>query len=756
MGPFLLLMRKLIQAIYHWFNDALFSLIKITWKHSKLTLLVFAAITALLFMNLNKMKIVFSAEDLAGQGFASSDELKNIKARYQDGVTSLFILSPPSGKFSFTTAELCDIRKWYSIKRNTIAELKSSLSTFDFKLVRREEITPGQNKLTVKNLLDLNCEHRELRVKPTDVRVTLNDSPFAMAAEKKEQLSLLFQFVYHDSTTSKFGSFDPVLIQSLRDSVHNELMPLARGSVVHWIGPGDYQWYILEGFKFSRYVNLAMIVFMMISLRVFFGTWLAGFIYCGTLFISGIWVYGLKGLIGSSYDVLATGLTLLLAISSLEDFTFTCYDQIQSKDWRKSILKIAVPSFYTSLTTMVGFLALRSSEVEAIQRMGVWAAWGSLVQWVLLFIFIPSLLQQFPALRLWGNPKKALGVSLFSHSVFKSMPKKISLLSLLIYPLAILLYPQLNYNESPQNLFPKEQEYSKGISYIMDAKGWVTNASLLFERNIPHREMEDIVDQIMATTEGKSIIVKQESPWSIKKWIASEGNLDSLESESYFNMSKTSEQYIDENEQVRSLFFLKDAAFESVSGLKKISDNICKGRCHLGGEAVAYAEFAGLVPRSMIDSLFSSLIQVSLVICFIAFAQNKEKYIPSLLLAAYWGPFFIIMLLASMHSTLDFWKSMFASILIGLAGDNAIHYLFGSENKNIDAGIEDRGAASIITALLMAFAALIYLGSYFNAPKEFGVILFTGLIASLFGELWLFQGLMDIDFFSFFKRKKKT
>lgn len=727
--------------------------IRLSWKNSKLTLAIFAIITLFLFSNLNKMKIVFSAEDLAGQGFPSADELKNIKARYLDGVTSLFILAPPEGQFTFTTEELCKIRKWYSIKRNTTPELLSSLSTFDFKEIKRIK-KDDNTKLVVNNLLDLDCENIQLKTDPREARSILNDSPFAMAQEKKEHLSILFQFVFKDSTTSKFGSFDPALIKDLRESVQSDLATIVPHAKVYWMGAADYQWYILEGFKFSRYVNLAMIIFMLVSLRVFFGTWKAGFIYTSTLFISAIWLFGLKGFVGSSYDVLATGLILLLAISSLEDFTFTCYDQIHSRDWRKSVLKIAVPSFYTSLSTILGFWSLRSSSVEAVQRMGSWAAWGALVQWIMIFVFIPSLLQQFPKLRLWGDEKKALGISFFSHSAFKSLPKRISLISLIIYPLALLFYFNINYNESPNNIFPAKQEYSQSIDYILKSKGWLSSASLLFEKNISKDKMHSIVKSILETPEGMELVVKHESSWEIKKWLEVRGNIDSLESESYFNMSKAHDQLVDENNQERVLFYLKKDKVESITSFRDVIARICQKDCHLGGEVIAYADFAALVPRSLVSSLFSSIFEVSMVICFIAFAQRKEKYIPSLLLSAFWGPFFVIMMLGVFNTTLDFWKSIFASILIGLAGDNAVHFLFGSENKSIDAGIEEHGGASIITALLMAIGALIYLGSYYKSPREFGVILSVGLLASLFGELWLFQGLMDVEFFHFNKIRK--
>lgn len=749
-------MRKLVQTIYHIFNNALYSIIKFSWRHSKITLTLFTLVTLFFLANVNKMKIVFTAEDLAGQGFSSADELKHIKARYQDGVPSLFIIEPPVGKFSFNLQELCIIRRWYSQKRNTTPELLLSQSTFDFKLIKREKISEELTKVRVRNLLDLNCRDEVLNGDIQTIQKTLNETPFALAQEKKQQLSLLFQFVFQDSSTSKFGVFDPIHFQLLRESVHKELLPKLPGAKVHWIGSGDYQWYILEGFKFSKWINLGMIIFMLVGLRLFFGTWKSGFIYISTLFISAIWVFGAKGAVGSTFDVLSTGLLLLLAISSLEDFTFTCYDQNRSGDWRKSILKIAVPSFYTSLTTILGFWALRTSEVDAISKMGTWAAWGSLVQWILLFIFIPSFLQQFPNLRRWGNPNKALKLTFFENKVFSSLPMRISAMALIIYPLAILFYSRLDFNESPMNVFPKKQEYAQSIDYLKDSKGWVSNASLLFEPNLPEQEQKDIVRKILDTNESQELVTQTETTWDIKTWLKEKGNLDQLESESYFNISKVEEQFVDESLQVRALLYLKETTVESVTRLKNKVNEICGNRCHLGGEVVAYSDFASLVPRSLIDSLYSSLLQVSLVIIFIAFAQNKERYIPSLLMAAYWGPFFVIMVLGMMGMKLDFWKSIFSSILIGLAGDNAIHFLFGSENKNIEAGIEDRGTASIITALLMAFGALIYLGSYFNSPREFGVILSVGLLASLFGELWLFQGLMDIDFVAWFKKKKNV
>lgn len=92
---------------------------------------------------------------------------------------------------------------------------------------------------------------------------------------------------------------------------------------------------------------------------------------------------------------------------------------------------------------------------------------------------------------------------------------------------------------------------------------------------------------------------------------------------------------------------------------------------------------------------------------------------------------------------MDFLKCIFASVLVGLTGDNAIQYLFASGRRPLTEGIHRRGAASILTNFFMAGTAMMYLASYFDPPKVFGVIMASGLIAALIGDLWLLSGLLS-------------
>jgi predicted RND superfamily exporter protein len=693
-----------------------------------------------LALQIGKMKVVFSAEDLAGQGLPSADELKTIKDRYKDGGSSLVLITPPEGQVSFSIEQLCQLRKWYSYQRNSMPELKISTSTFDFVWPVRE----SERVVRYHNVLDLDCVRGVLRDAPEDIRNSLNQSPFGLANENKKRLSLLFQFTYNDSTTSKFGVFDPKPVSDLRQAFQEEVLPLVPGAKIFYLGSADYQWYILEGFNFSKYTNLAMLIFMMIGLRIFFGTWRSGFVFCFSLLIASIWVFGLKALTGSSFDVMSTGLMLIVGIASMEDFVFVSYEQLKSPfRWRRSLRIMIIPGFFTSLTTVVGFLSLYISDVEAIRRMGVWSASGVLIEWAVIFVFLPALFSQFKGFAGWVDPRKALGFAMTNRFKEKNLPKFAARLCLLVFPLALWASHGIDYNESPHRIFPSEQEYSRGIRELLSSRGWMGTVALVFDQPLEMNAVEAIVQDILKIPAAQKQIVRYESPRNISDWLARKGQLPREDSELHFKISRIQSQYVDDSNRARVLLYVRDTSVEPILELKEIAKHACGGRCHLAGEVVAYADFAGLVPKTLADSLLTSLVLVGLIILWIATAQGKLALVPSLLLSSFWGPVLMLLILGATHSTLDFWKSIFASILVGLTGDNAIQYLFASQKrKSLQRGITDRGGASLITGVLMAITSLVYLGSYFRSPKTFGLILCAGLLTSLAGDLWLLKALL--------------
>lgn len=683
------------------------------------------------------MKIVFSAEDLAGEGLASADELKSIKTRFQEGVTSTFLLRPKDSRDQFSAEELCQIRSWFSVMRVSEPELKMAMSTFDFKW----PVALTESKTQYRNVLDLNCEKKILNTPLELVQQQLNTSPFGLALDRGSRLSLVFQFVFYDSETSRFGSFDPERLASIRKSVYDELLPLLKESEVHWIGPADYQWYVLEGFKYSKWVNLGMMLLILLGMRFFLGTWKSGFIYCSSVIVTAMWVFGLKGLVGSSFDILSTGLLLMIGISSLEDFIFVSGEMMKGRTWQASSRKILTAGFFTSLSTIVGFLALCVSDMEAIQRMGLWSAIGALIEWLVLFIALPAFLKTISYKKVWVQ--KNARFDRFTGITGFSWPRPLAWLACSVFPLGLLLMDRLDYNEAPYKVFPEGQEFRESVNHLKKNKEWLGVTSLLFDQPLKPQEAQAVIQKIQADPWINDFVVAIESSQSIVNWLESQKALPTEVAQVQFNISNLRDVYVDDQDFQRALVYVRETSVADVRTLTEKVKSICRDLCHLGGEVVAYADFSGkVVHKSLIDSLGASLVLVSLVILFIALAVDQVRMIFPLLLSAFWGPFLMISLLGAFHATIDFWKSIFASILVGLAGDNAIHYLEGSRHRSLHSGIEDRGASSILTALMMSTTALVYLGSYFSSPRVFGLILWAGVLASLVGELWLLNSLL--------------
>ena len=731
-------MKNFCRRAFVAFSVRLIWLCHSSWRHPRALLVLLVLLTALFTVSMGKLRVLFSADDMIDEGIPSADELKSLRERFEQGMVSYLWVVPPAGQASFTPRELCQIRHWFSVIRATRPEFKKSTSTFD--LVGPARLADG--KMRYVNLLPLNCRDLSQAVDLEAAKRALDASPWPFVRDKAGRLSLFFGFYFAESENRRFGVFDPGDLKPLRDSVETDLREIIPKAGIHWVGSADYQWYIKQGFRFSTLLNSAMILFLFFALRLVYGTWSSGLLFSGTLIVASIWILGGKALAHSPYDILSSGLILMLAVSALEDFTFLSSEQMKGQSWKRSLRAMIVPSFFTSLTTMIGFASLCVSNLGIIRRLGFWAAYGALLEWVLVFIFIPAFMLVFYRGRTWVDAKRSVAFSATKKMSMRSIPRRASLFLLVVYPLVFVLFPLLNFDDSPHRFFPAKHEFTAGINELRGAKQWTGIMSVLFEKGYSFADLEPALKKLEEDPVESKNVVAIESPQRIVDWLQKDGIFTPELARSDYRLSQVYHELVDSEGVSRALVYVKETTIESLQRLKNTVASICsKGECHLGGELVAYSDFAAMVPRTLIDSMLVSLLLVALTIGFLTQAFGKEKHLWQLILTAFWGPLLMICVLAALRTPMDFMKSTIAAVLVGLAGDNAIQYLFAARKGDLSKGIEKRGTASVHTAIFMACTALIYLGSYFAAPKAFGVILAAGLIASLVGDLWILKGL---------------
>lgn len=687
-----------------------------------------------------RLKILFSIQDMVGTGVPTADELTDLKERYEEGTTALLFVVPKNRDQKFTTDELCQIRKWYSFTRNTDPEIKASLSSFD--AVWPVEIAPGQVKY--ENILKLDCSKEPRTGSDLNmVKGAFDSGPWPILKDAKNSFSLMFAFTYKNSQDAKFGSFNPKVVEPLRKTVEKELQPLIPHANLYWVGAADYQWYVLKGFQFSAVVNGAMILFLMIASRFLYGSWLSGFIYCGTLSLAGIWIYGAKALFGSEYDFLSSGLFLIMGIACLEDFTFLSSQQLKGWSWKKSMRELMIPSFLTSLLTMIGFLSLMVSDIGLIADFGLWCALGALLEFAMLYIGLPALLLLFRKNKpIWVNPKKAHLRNWIDTMKVKAIPRWLAKASLIVFPLAAFSFSKINPNDTMSNIFPPEHHFNQGLNELEAAKQWRGSVMIVMEDKYSFAEIEKIATQIKNDPRLEGNVVDYETPGHIVSWLAERKVLTQDQVHDDYFISRARKQLVDKKDVPRALLFVRDVSVLSLQKIKDVGNEICAQRCHMGGDLIAYSDLATEIPKTLVDSMWTSILLVGGVLAFIAIALNRAKHLFVMLLSSFWGPCLMVIMMAVFHIPMDFLKCIFASTLVGLAGDNAIQYIYAADEENLHDGIDVHGGASIQTALLMALTCLLYLGSYFDPPKTFGLIMTAGLVAGLVGDLWLLNGLL--------------
>ena len=123
------------------------------------------------------------------------------------------------------------------------------------------------------------------------------------------------------------------------------------------------------------YLFLSMLVAMAISMGIFY------------------WVFGEINIITSFINAMILGLGIDFGVHIMTKFNhFTLKGLEQLEALRESLRETLKPSFYSALTTVSAFLTMLASDSPAFSQMGLMASIGIGVYFLVMYIFLPSLL----------------------------------------------------------------------------------------------------------------------------------------------------------------------------------------------------------------------------------------------------------------------------------------------------------------------------------------------------------------------------
>lgn len=709
----------------HWY---LLQTQKFARQHPRKTLLIFFLQFLFFSYGIKDLQFLLSIDDLIEPDFSTYQSLKKVNQDFKDKNTILLSIE---SKQIFKKEFLCQIQDWIRTTAQNRRDLIQIQSTFGVRQAKIEGTKFAMDSFLYVDCLSDKDESETIR----NGFVQVQKSPWQSILSTPQEYTLTFNFIVFDPENKKFGSINTEIVGELQSDFANKFLPNS-DLQVYWGGITTYQSQLRKAFDQTQILNGLMFILALFIFRIFLGSWKAGHVFNGTVLLTLVIVYGTMGYLQIPVDVLTNSTGLMIIVSCLEDFVFVVYGMIKFK-WclRKSLRKFLVPAFFTSITTAIGFGSLVTSDLNIIRRFGLISTVGTMYEWACVFIALAALTTLVPRLGvLHFKPYRISPKDPFA----KNIPRPISIALIIMVVATLFFWHRLTVKDSPNDFFFKNHPINQTSEHFLKTRGWVNELSLLFADEISG----DRKNQIIAEIKKSSIVHTVEYSNDVKQYLSH----DVQSRDQYFinflwELSPHAERLIAQNGVERAQLFINNMSNESIQTLKTQIQEICQKDCELVGSLISYNEFSVRVLETLFSSLGTSLILVVMIILGLGYKLNKKELWASII-SSVWGPLALLGLFIVFKIPLFFVSCICASVLVGLAGDNAIQFIFFSQKNKMTKSIDNLTEASLIITIGMMMLTSVFLLSSLAPLAKLGGFILLGFILGYMGDLWVLRGLI--------------
>ena len=219
---------------------------------------------------------------------------------------------------------------------------------------------------------------------------------------------------------------------------------------MHTAGKVIGQAYYIDQIKyeFTLFFILAVLLVVVILALVYKSVW-GVVVPLLIVVLSVIWSLGLMGLIGKPIDIMTALLPLILFVVGISDVIHLLsryFEEIRNGLTKELAIQVAykqvgMATFLTSLTTALGFLTLLTSGIKPVRELGVYAAIGVFIAFILAFSLLPAILALNPVPKLaFKEPSSLFWNKLVRKLFFVSMRNQTAVLvvSLLVAVVSVV------------------------------------------------------------------------------------------------------------------------------------------------------------------------------------------------------------------------------------------------------------------------------------------------------------------------------
>ncbi|WP_421765302.1 efflux RND transporter permease subunit [Ekhidna sp.] len=487
--------------------------------------------------------------------------------------------------------------------------------------------------------------------------------------------------------------------------------------------------------------------------------------------LSIIWLFGLIGLVGFKINLLSSLLPPILFFVSMSDAVHLMNalkksEEVQGGEKIKKALKIVwIPTLLTSVTTAIGFLSLIWINTEPVQLLGLFAAIGILIAFIVTFSF-GLLIASFTN---YSSDKKIIEVP-EKWLTFLLKNKKAVIVS--SFALLIVLIPginQLKINSFLLDDLPEDSQVRKDFEYADSQLGGSKPYEVRVEVADTSLSIWDktVMDQIVKIEEyllNDYPIAKVQSPATIIKYLnmVNQGGLNENyvypQAANKYNQvlrlknridPKRLDKLVTEDGKVGRLigFFPELGSHETDIRNKKMLAFL---NSHIDQQIISYRitgttylidKSHELLSINLLKGLLTAIGVIGLIlgIYFKSWKLLIISLIPNII------PLIVVAgILGWLGISLKMTTSIIFTIAFGIAVDDTIHMMsYYLKNKETDPiqrmkmTFKHAGSAMLITSLIMSAGFSLYLFSNFGATFYLGLFVSLSLIIALIIDLSL-------------------
>ncbi|NOY77512.1 MAG: RND family transporter [Calditrichaeota bacterium] len=531
----------------------------------------------------------------------------------------------------------------------------------------------------------------------------------------------------------------------------------------------------------------------------------------GVVIFSVIWTFGVMALVHSPLSHSTTILPILLISIGVADgihilnhyFANSRFIKDRNKLVHFTMMELHGPVIMTSVTTMIGFLALNTSQVTSLLQLGIFTATGVFFAMILSLTFIPASLAR---MKIPTQLKEITGGRLdkLSHVYARFLIRHkwgVTIAIVLIVLVSIAGIPQIQLESSDIENFPPNhplrlatEEINKhfaGANYIDvviegDRPGYIKNPLVLKKmamledslKTLPHvggtLSLVDYIRRInqvlhnnnpayyripnQTETETSRYFDDATGKWVEKRFTVPGRELIAQYLQLYEMSGKPEDlaNLVDYNYQnAKVTAFLRTSRRTDLKAIDTWTRGFIRRHfdgvhADITGVSELYLAVNDLVVSGQLKSIFLSLFLVFLLTAFMfrSFTAGLFNVLP-----LFFAMFLNFAIMGWFGIYLNLMTMVTSSIAIGVGVDYAIHFYHRYRMKFLeshnyeqatDQTMEEAGVAIFINALTVAAGFAILLFSAFKGISLMGLLITLTMVWSSFGALTILPTLFMI------------